>query len=108
MTTPVLLPSLASAGESRKTIETLLADSHRKLVSIRLREGGVMAAHKAIWPITIHCTEGSGELLVGERVFPLLPGMIVPLDPHVVHEVVGKPDLAILVTMFRDPAQGKT
>lgn len=99
--TQVLSLGALGEGEGKKEINTLLADDHRKLVSIRLREGGVMAAHKAIWPITIHCVEGTGELVVGEQTIALSRGVIVPLDPHVMHEVAGKPDVALLVTMFR-------
>jgi hypothetical protein len=35
----------------------------------------------------------------------LTPGVIVPIDAHVVHNVQASPDLTILVTFFRQPEQ---
>ncbi|UQA61180.1 hypothetical protein [Polyangium aurulentum] len=88
-------------GDGGKEIRTVLADDRRKLVLIALRGGALMAAHKALHPITIHCLEGAGELRIGDQSVDLAPGTIVPLDAEVVHEVLGKPDLTLLVTMFR-------
>lgn len=92
----------ALRGEGDREVRTVLADERRKLVLIALREGALLAAHHAIHPITIHCLEGQGELRVGEEAFAMSPGVVVPLDAHVVHEVEGKPALVLLVTMFRD------
>jgi quercetin dioxygenase-like cupin family protein len=88
-------------GEGAKEIRTVLADARRKLVLIALRGGAIMAAHKALHPITIHCLEGSGALRIGDAAVELAPGTIVPLDAEVVHAVEGGPDLTLLVTMFR-------
>ena len=108
MIKPLQLEQLAEAQEQTKHITTLLADDHRKLVSIKLQKGAILAAHKAICPITIHCVEGEGELVVSDQTIPLTRGVIVPLDPHVMHEVKGKPDLALLVTMFRSKSTPPT
>ncbi len=91
----------ALKGEGSKEIRTVFADERRKLVLIALREGALLAAHKAIHPITIHCLEGEGELGIGEERVELKRGVIVPLDPHVMHEVLAKPSVTLLVTMFR-------
>ncbi len=99
--TPIRLRETLT-GEGEREVRTVLADERRKLVLIALREGAVLAAHHAVHPITIHCLEGQGELRVGEATFEMSPGVVVPLDPHVVHEVEGKPALVLLVTMFRD------
>ncbi|MDI1476960.1 hypothetical protein [Polyangium sp. y55x31] len=100
-TTPIQLRE-ALRGEGDREVRTVLADERRKLVLIALRKGAVLAAHHAIHPITIHCLEGQGELRVGEEVVLMSPGVVVPLDAHVVHEVEGKPEIVLLVTMFRD------
>jgi len=92
----------ALRGEGEREVRTVLSDERRKLVLIALREGALLAAHHAIHPITIHCLEGSGELRVGEERVELSPGVVVPLDAHVVHEVEGKPSVTLIVTMFRE------
>ena len=102
MTVSSIKLSEALRGEGEREVRTVLADERRKLVLIALREGAVLAAHHAIHPITIHCLEGHGELRVGEEKVEMSPGVVVPLDAHVVHEVEGKPALVLLVTMFRD------
>jgi quercetin dioxygenase-like cupin family protein len=99
-TTPIHLPDHLT-GDGAKEIRTVLADERRKLVLIALRQGALMAAHKAMHPITIHCLEGAGVLGIGDQSVELTPGTVVPLDAEVVHEVLGKPDVTLLVTMFR-------
>ena len=75
----------ALKGEGKKEIRTVLADERRKLVLIALREGELLAAHKAIHPITIHCLEREGELGIGEERVELRRVVVVPLDAHVMH-----------------------
>ena len=87
--------------EKEKEIDTLIADSWRKLVLIRLRSGALLADHSAKFPITIHAVLGQGSLNVAGENYPLSPGVIVPVDAHVVHNVRAEPELAILVTFFR-------
>lgn len=103
MATASLSLDIDFAAEPPRDVKTLLADERRKLVLITLRRGAVLAAHKALHPITIHAVEGEGELRVGEERIPLTRGVVVPLDAEVMHEVEARPDLAVLVTMFRAP-----
>ena len=102
MSEVIVLPSEIGPGQARE-VQTLFADSWRKLVLIRLRDAALLADHSARVPITIHALLGKGVLNVtGER-YPLTPGTIVPVDAHVVHHVRADPALAILVTFFRLP-----
>ena len=96
----ILLPKEIGTGGERE-IETVFADSWRKLVLIRLRSGALLADHTAKFPITIHAVLGQGTLNVAGRNYPLSPGTIVPVEAHAVHNVQAEPELAILVTFFR-------
>ena len=102
MNEAITLPIEIGVGKERE-VQTLLADSWRKLVLIRLRNSALLAEHSARVPITIHALLGTGSLNVAGRVYPLTPGVIVPVDAHVVHSVQADPALAILVTFFRQP-----
>jgi len=105
MTHPTItLPNIIAQGKERE-VQTLLADQWRKLVLIQLRHGALLADHSAQVPITIQAVVGAGLLRVGSEEYRLTPGVIVPVDAHVVHNVQADPDLAILVTFFRQPTQ---
>lgn len=102
MSEMIVLPNEIGPGKERE-VQTLLADPWRKLVLIRLRASALLADHSARVPITIHALLGKGELNVAGKVYSLIPGTIVPVDAHVVHNVQADPTLAILVTFFRQP-----
>jgi quercetin dioxygenase-like cupin family protein len=93
-------------GEGKdREIQVLFADRWRKLVLIQLRRGALLADHSARVPITIQAVVGKGILHVGSETHELVPGVIVPVDAHVVHNVRGDPELAILVSFFRQAEQ---
>jgi len=94
------LPRDIGTGKDRE-VQTLLADPWRKLVLIRLRNGALLADHSARVPITIQAVLGKGTLRVGDSVFALSPGILVPVDAHVEHNVQAEPEVALLVTFFR-------
>ncbi|MGE0684450.1 MAG: hypothetical protein AB7P69_26540 [Candidatus Binatia bacterium] len=96
----IVLPKEIGNGKERE-VETIFADPWRKLVLIRLRSGALLADHTAKFPITIHAVLGQGILNVAGENYTLLPGTIVPVEAHVVHNVKANPELAILVTFFR-------
>ena len=100
MTTSISLPSEIGDGKDRE-VQVLLADRWRKLVLIRIRRGALLADHSARVPITIQTVVGKGMLHIGDEAYELVPGVLVPVDAHVFHNVQGDPDVAILVTFFR-------
>jgi quercetin dioxygenase-like cupin family protein len=102
--TIIELPRDMGTGKDRE-VQTLLADSWRKLVVIRLRNGALLADHSAKVPITIQAVVGKGTLRVGDTVFALSPGVIVPVDAHAEHNVQAEPEVAILVTFFRQAGE---
>src|SRR5215510_14883261 len=98
----IMLPTEIGVGKERE-VQTLLADPWRKLVLIRLRNRALLDDHSARVPITIHALLGAGSLNVAGHMYPLTPGVIVPVDAHAVHSVQADPALAILLTFFRQP-----
>jgi quercetin dioxygenase-like cupin family protein len=102
MSDTIVLPTEVGMGKERE-VQTLLADPWRKLVLIRLRRTALLADHSARVPITIHALLGQGTLNVAGRAYRLTPGVIVPVDAGVLHSVQAEPELALLVTFFRQP-----
>ena len=100
MNTMIELPRNIGTGKDRE-VQTLLADPWRKLVLICLRNGALLADHSTRVPITIQAMLGKGTLRVGNSVFTLSPGILVPVDAHVEHNVQAEPEVALLVTFFR-------
>jgi quercetin dioxygenase-like cupin family protein len=87
-----------------KEVVSLFTGPRRTLVQITLRNGAKLEAHKAAVPITIHCVAGSGTLTVSGQgpAVPLKPGVLVTLEPGVVHEIVAAPSVSILLTQFTE------
>ena len=99
-----ILPLQTTIGTGKdKQIEVLFSGPQRKLVQITLRENAVLAAHKAAVPITIQCIAGSGTLTVGtaDKVM-LQPGVLVTIEPNMIHEITAQPAVSILLTQFID------
>jgi quercetin dioxygenase-like cupin family protein len=92
--------------EEGKDIEShLLFDgSRRKIMQITLRRKAIMKAHQAAEPITIQCVAGAGDLLNVSRneIYKLLPGVLITVEPEVVHEVRALPEVSILLTKFKE------
>jgi len=104
MHTTIVLPKDIAPGKPRE-VQTLLADQWRKLVLIHLRQGALLADHSARVPITVHALIGTGTLRVESSAYALTPGVIIPIDAHIIHNVQAEPDLTILVTFFRQCKQ---
>ena len=99
-----ILPLQTTIGTGKdKQIEVLFSGPQRKLVQITLRENAVLAAHKAAVPITIQCIAGSGTLTVetADKVM-LQSGVLVTIEPNVIHEITAQPAVSILLTQFID------
>jgi len=100
MSDVIRLPHEIAPGKDRE-VQVLLADRWRKLVLIQLRHGALLADHSAWFPITIQTLAGKGMLRFGGQEYALTPGVLVPIDAQVIHNVQGDPDIAILLTFFR-------
>lgn len=97
-----LQSSIEPGGD--KQVVSLFTGSRRTLVQITLRNGATLAAHKAPVPITIQCVVGSGTLTLKDEgtSVSLTPGVLVTLEPGVVHEIVAAPSVSVLLTQFTD------
>lgn len=87
-----------------KEVTPLFDGERRKIVQITLRNKAVLDAHKAAEPITIQCIAGEGELTVGheKEEVELKKGVLITIDPNVVHEIRATPKVSILLTKFKD------
>lgn len=103
---PMTVLALQSSIEpgADKQVVSLFTGPRRTLVQITLRNGATLAAHKAPVPITIQCVAGSGTLTLKNAgtTLSLTAGVLVTLDPDVVHEIVAAPSVSVLLTQFTD------
>ncbi len=91
-------------GAGKDVESHLLFDgAHRKIMQITLRRNAVMKAHQAAEPITIQCVAGEGELLdvSGNEIHKLFPGVLITVEPEIVHEVRALPEVSILLSKFK-------
>lgn len=92
-------------GEGKdKQVELLFEGAQRKIQQLTLRNRAVLTAHKAAEPITIQCVAGKGVIRVGEKgeKIELRPGVLLTLEPNVMHEVEALPAVSILLTRFTE------
>ncbi|MEK7729317.1 MAG: hypothetical protein AAB354_12965 [candidate division KSB1 bacterium] len=91
------------AGQN-KQIEVLFEGPKRKLVQITLRHEAILESHSAPEPITIQCLSGKGTLIVGDKkeTVQLEPGVLVTIEPNIVHEIKSQPVVAVLLTRFTE------
>ncbi|MGI8470036.1 MAG: hypothetical protein ACR2N3_16475 [Pyrinomonadaceae bacterium] len=91
-------------GEGKDTEVNLLFDGvRRKIMQITLRRNAVLKAHKAAEPITVQCVAGAGDFLDVSKneIYKLSPGVLITVEPEVVHEVRALPEVSILLTKFK-------
>ncbi|HLM59674.1 MAG TPA: hypothetical protein VK308_02610 [Pyrinomonadaceae bacterium] len=97
--------NLQTEIEAGKDIESrvLFDGAQRKIMQITLRRNAIMKAHKAAEPITIQCVAGAGELLgvSSTETHELFPGVLITVEPEVVHEVRALPELSLLLSKFK-------
>lgn len=92
-------------GEGKdKEVTPLFDGERRKIVQITLRNKAVLEAHSAAEPITIQCIAGEGKLIVGQEKeeVDLQKGVLVTIEPDVIHEIKASPKVSILLTKFKD------
>lgn len=93
------------AGEKNKEVTEIYNGARRRVVEVRLRDGAILAKHKAFEPITVLCLAGSGKFLAGknlEEEQKLVAGTFLTLEAEVEHEVVAEPEICILVTKYKN------
>jgi quercetin dioxygenase-like cupin family protein len=97
------LKTTIGAGKD-KQVEQLFQGPGRRLIQITLRNAAILDAHKAAVPITIQCVAGHGTLKLGDGTpaVELTPGVLVTIEPNIVHEVSAQSAVSILLTQFTD------
>ncbi|MBK6725476.1 MAG: hypothetical protein IPG58_20095 [Acidobacteria bacterium] len=87
-----------------KEVTPLFDGERRKIVQITLRNKAVLDSHKAAEPITIQCIAGKGLLIVGEEKeeVELKEGVLVTIEPNVVHEIRALSKVSVLLTKFKE------
>ncbi|MEO6393696.1 MAG: hypothetical protein ABIP75_17730 [Pyrinomonadaceae bacterium] len=89
--------------EKPKHVKVLFDGPGRKLIEVKLRNGGVLSKHQAAGPITVLCLAGNGIFRAGQdldETQALIAGSLITLEGGVDHEVVADPDVDLLVTKF--------
>ena len=87
-----------------KEVTPLFDGERRKIVHITLSNKAILDAHKAAEPITIQCVAGKGLLIVGEEKeeVELKEGVLVTIEPNVVHEIRALSKVSVLLTKFKE------
>lgn len=87
-----------------KEVTPLFDGDRRKIVQITLRNKAILDAHKAAEPITIQCVAGKGLLIVGKEKeeVELKVGVLVTIEPNVVHEIRALSKVSVLLTKFKE------
>lgn len=87
-----------------KEVTPLFDGDRRKIIQITLRNEVILNAHKAAEPITIQCVAGKGLLIVGEEKeeVELKEGVLVTIEPNIVHEIRALSEVSVLLTKFTE------
>jgi quercetin dioxygenase-like cupin family protein len=88
-----------------KDVNELFDGPFRRLIEVRLQNGGVLSKHKANEPITVFCLSGTGVFRAGkdlEDSQELRAGTLITLEAGIEHEVTAGPALHLIVTKFKD------
>jgi len=87
-----------------KEVNPLFEGDRRKIIQITLRNKAILDSHKAAEPITIQCIAGNGLLIVGEEKdeVELKDGVLVTIEPNVVHEIRAITEVSVLLTKFKE------
>lgn len=99
--------NLGEILETAKSIEVkeIFNGARRRLIEVKLRNGEVLAKHKAAEPITVLCLAGNGTFRAGADLSDeqaLTAGTLITLEAGIEHEVVAEPAIDLLVTKFKD------
>lgn len=90
--------------DGNKQLTELYNGPFRRIVEVRLKNGGVLARHNAAEPITVFCVSGAGLFLAGDDLSELQAmqtGTFITLEAGVVHEVRAEPALHLIVSKFK-------
>jgi len=87
------------------SVEKFVDDDACAVISISLKNGGVLAKHRAAEPITVLCFSGKAEFRAGpglQESTELTEGSLISLEPGIEHSVTALPEARIIVTKFKN------
>ncbi len=90
---------LARGSSTGRAAMTLAKEGPLRLTLLALKQGTVIADHKAPGPVSIHMLTGEATISVGDAVEHLDAGQALVLDANVAHSVTAIKDAAILLTI---------
>ncbi|AZA13865.1 cupin domain-containing protein [Corynebacterium choanae] len=77
----------APSDAARPAVQRLGAHSGATIIAMTFTPGQVLADHKAAHPILVQAVAGELQFSCGDETVTLTPGMVLHLDPMVVHRV---------------------
>jgi len=86
-------------------VQKLVDDQIRTVLAISLKNGAILAKHKAAEPITVLCFRGKATFRAGEglsEVAEMVEGTLIAVDANIEHEVRALPNTQIIVTKFKN------
>jgi quercetin dioxygenase-like cupin family protein len=81
---------------------TLTKRTGLTLVLTVLREGAVLAEHRAPHAVSLHVISGRISVRVGDRSLELGAGEVVTMEPRLTHTVQARSEATILLTLAED------
>jgi quercetin dioxygenase-like cupin family protein len=106
MTYIIDLGRVGSSNDDKDLSVTKLADDDNcAVIAISLKNGGVLAKHRAAEPITVLCFSGKAEFRAGPELresAELTQGSLISLEAGIEHSVTALPEAIIIVTKFKN------
>lgn len=90
----------------RNAITIFKSDSMR-IVLVGLHKRAVLKTHNTNFVISVQVLEGFIKFTVGDKIFPLVKGQMVALQPKIPHGVEAEKDSFFLLTMVNSGATHK-
>ncbi|MEZ5345520.1 MAG: hypothetical protein R2681_08200 [Pyrinomonadaceae bacterium] len=96
--------SASSDREEKPGTKILFNGERRQIIEISLQGSGVLKEHRVGDPITVLCIAGRGTFQAGDdlsEMAALEPGILLTLEPNILHEVRAETYLKFLLTRFK-------
>lgn len=89
-------------GEEKVKITPMLETPFSKEIRIVFKKDQIMKDHSTAFPIAVEIFEGEIDFGVGEKVYNLVKGDIVTLEPKIVHNLKANADSIVRLTLTKD------
>lgn len=104
-TEPIFIPDLADQlpeiPSGSILSQTLMSDSHSKVVLFAFAAGQELSAHTSSWPAFIQVLAGKGVLTLGEDRHPIHSGSWSFIPAGLVHSVSAEGNLTLVLLMVK-------